>query len=315
MLTIAEGYETEVYDKHHYINDLQNYVLASTKIWWKYNSGIGDLLLNSLQNNWVYLGDLQYDIIAFKEYRVVPTLIGILQAPASKLIHPSIYQEDPILRTIAIETLGVLKDIRAVEPIIKILQDTDRDKYTRYEAIEALGQLKSEKAVKPLIEILNDEKSELIAEASWALIKLGTAAVEPLIDTLQHHNSEIRMFTASALGKIKDRRAIKPLYNLLQHQPNSQELLYTLGGGGFPPIASALAELKATEELIDALNHYNPNVRQQAAWALGEIDDIVVVQPLLNAMNDTDSEVKKEARLSLIKLSSQSSEIESMLPF
>jgi hypothetical protein len=32
-------------------------------------------------------------------------------------------------------------------------------------------------------------------------------------------------------------------------------------------------------------------------------------------MNDTDSEVKKEARLSLIKLSSQSSEIESMLPF
>ena len=114
MLTIAEGYETEVYGKHHYINDLQNYVLASTKIWWKYNSGIGDLLLNSLQNNWGYLGDLQYDIIAL---------------------------------------------------------------------------------------------------------------------------------------------------------------------------------------------------------ALGEIDDIVVVQPLLNAMNDTDSEVKKEARLSLIKLSSQSSEIESMLPF
>lgn len=117
MLTIAEGYETEVYGKHHYINDLQNYVLASTKIWWKYNSGIGDLLLNSLQNNWGYLGDLQYDIIAFKEYRVVPTLIGILQAPASKLIHPSIYQYDRI----AIETLGDLKDIRAVEPIIKIL--------------------------------------------------------------------------------------------------------------------------------------------------------------------------------------------------
>lgn len=123
------------------------------------------------------------------------------------------------------------------------------------------------------------------------------------------------MFTASALGKIKDSRAIKPLYNLLQHQLSSQELLYTLGGGGFPPIASALAELKATEELISALNHPNANVRQQAAWALGEIDDVVVVQPLLDSMKDTDSEVREEARLSLIKLSSQSSEIESMLPF
>lgn len=152
MLTIAEGYETEVYGKHHYINDLQNYVLASTKIWWKYNSGIGDLLLNTLQNNWGYLGGLQYDIIAFKEYRVVPILIEILQAPASKLPDPSIYQYDRILRRIAIETLGYLQDIRAVEPIIKILQDTNQDEYTRYQAMEALGQLKSEKAVQPLIE-------------------------------------------------------------------------------------------------------------------------------------------------------------------
>ncbi|VEP15161.1 Phycocyanobilin lyase subunit alpha (fragment) [Hyella patelloides LEGE 07179] len=76
-----------------------------------------------------------------------------------------------------------------------------------------------------------------------------------------------------------------------------------------------LAKLKAIDELIVSLKNPNPIVRQQAAWALGNIMDIKVVPPLIKALEDRDKEVRKEARESLIKLSSESSEIKSMLPF
>ena len=262
----------------------------------------------------------EYDLLLFKDPRVVLILIEILQAPSSQIeqfnIH-NIYKYGRILKTQAIETLGYLKNTRAIKPIIEILQDKNQDEYTHIAAIEALRSLKSDLAVQPLIKILQENKSDsLISSASWALTNLGKVAVEPLIEVLQHENSDVRMMVASALGTIRDKKAIQPLYNLLQNQTaTSHELLYTLGSGGFPPIASALAELKAVDELIVSLKNPNAIVRQQAAWALGNIADIQVVSPLIQALEDEDKEVREEARQSLMKLSSESSEIKSMLPF
>lgn len=323
MQTIAEGYETGIYGKECYIQELQNSVLSSTKLWWKYNSDIQDLLLMQLKDIWEwspsYLLSFKYDLILFKDPIVVPVLIEIIQTPISKIEQfnkQNRYHYECIVKKSMIETLGLFEDLRAVEPIITILRDRNPDKSIRITAIEALRLLKSNLAIQPLIEILQNNETELISSASWALINLGKEAVEPLIRILQHDDSDVQMFVANTLGKIGDKKAIQPLYNLFKNQTStSHELLYTLGSGGFPPIASALAELQAIDELIASLNNPNAIVRQQAAWALGNIIDLRVVPQLIKTLEDRDKEVQEEARESLVKLSSQIPEIESMLPF
>jgi HEAT repeat protein len=68
---------------------------------------------------------------------------------------------------------------------------------------ESLGIMKNKKAVKPLIEALDDPRDEVCIAAAWALgsIKDGRA-VDPLSKKLKEGNSEIRQAAARALGEI-----------------------------------------------------------------------------------------------------------------
>ena len=79
-------------------------------------------------------------------------------------------------------------------------------------------------------------------DALVALGKIGTPAVEPLIEGLKDKDSNVRMGVAEALGKIKDVRAVEPL--------------------------------------IGSLKDPEPGVCEKAAIALGEIKDARAVEPL-----------------------------------
>jgi HEAT repeat protein len=66
-----------------------------------------------------------------------------------------------------VEALGRLGNVRAVEPIIKLL--SDKDGLVRAEAAEALGRLKDERALAVLKPLLAEKDQNVKSKASEAI--------------------------------------------------------------------------------------------------------------------------------------------------
>lgn len=80
----------------------------------------------------------------------------------------------------AAEVLGKIGDARAVWPLCSYTEDNVSA--VRKAAVEALGKIGGERVVKSLASVLANQDS-LIWSTQKALVKIGTAAVEPLLMT------------------------------------------------------------------------------------------------------------------------------------
>lgn len=102
----------------------------------------------------------------------------------------------------------------AVEPLIEALKHEESSK--RHMAVVTLGKIGDARAVNPLIRALND--SNLQDWVAKALIQIGGQAVEPLTETLKDDNPKIREKAVEILGKISDKRATMPLIQCLSDE-------------------------------------------------------------------------------------------------
>ena len=87
----------------------------------------------------------------------------------------------------------------------------DQDWFVRAAAANSLGQVKDSRAVKSLINILNDKEWFVRERAAEALSKIGEPAVESLIVALKDRNGLVRERAAEVLGKIGNAKSVKPL--------------------------------------------------------------------------------------------------------
>jgi HEAT repeat protein len=87
-----------------------------------------------------------------------------------KLIQDLKQGENEIVRSSAAGALGQLKAKKAIDPLIKALNDTHV--YVRHGAAWALGEIKAEKAVTALKQALNDADEVTRAKAAEALAKI-----------------------------------------------------------------------------------------------------------------------------------------------
>jgi HEAT repeat protein len=92
--------------------------------------------------------------------------------------------------------------------------------------------------------------------------------VERLIADLKDRSWQIRWYAASALGEMKEPRAVEPLIGILK-------------------------------------NDRNGYVRAMAAWALGKIKDRRAVEPLIDGITDESNDVRKRAPLALKEITGQ----------
>jgi HEAT repeat protein len=165
-------------------------------------------------------------------------------------------------RESAARKLGVSNDLRAVDALLTVLNDSELG--VRMEAASALGRIGDKRAVEPLLGLLADPNWTVTNAGSDALVQIGKAAVEPLLQALKGKNAAIRRDAASVLGRIRDRSAVDPL----------------------------LAALKDAE----------PSVRRSAASALGEIGDVRALEPLVEALGDPNGHVVRESVDSLRRI-------------
>jgi HEAT repeat protein len=104
------------------------------------------------------------------------------------------------VQTSAAQALGAL-GTEGINELIFALKDKDRD--VRLGIIEALSVIRDQRAVPPLIELLNDTSSEVRWETAIALGEIGGPDVtSPLKNALRDPDKYVRYGAASALAKI-----------------------------------------------------------------------------------------------------------------
>jgi len=208
------------------------------------------------------------------------------------LIHALRYNQDPNIRIGAAETLSMIKDPRAVIPLIEALKDTDAN--VRTYAILALGDLKDPRAVEPLISFLNDEDRRTEEDATRALASIGSSAVEPLIAALKSTNANVQQNATWALGEIKDSRDIEPLIVVL-NDPDCNNENHTAQDVVLrpppPPPITFFKNQDRANELADSLTCPNRNDAAQALASIGSS----AVEPLIASLKSTNASVRQNA--------------------
>jgi len=205
----------------------------------------------------------------------------------------TLQDEDVELRRVSAEALGKIKDKRTVEPLIRALKDEDVD--VRFYAVGSLGDIKDPMAVEPIIKVLEDKNEDdaIRLKARKMLREIGKLVVEPLIRCMKSEDYIVRWYAAVALGEIGDKRAETPLIKALMDDKKEVR-------GGAAGALKYIGGPEAVEPLINCLeNDEDWIARRLAAVSLGVIKDKRAVEPLTQALKDKIYDVKEAAREAL----------------
>lgn len=211
-------------------------------------------------------------------------------------------------------------DQQAVEPLIDALEDETID--TKYPIIIALGNLRDRRACEPLIAILQTSKDKGEQDsAAFALGKIGDRrAVEPLLIAFQ--DKELRWGAGNALGLLGDSRVLEPLIKTLDDElwvDGAIHGLAELGEVAIEPLVRVLQNGSSTarrnavatvrrlwfhgktresivkyivEPLMEALKDENDTTRAFAILVLSDIRDMRGFEPLLEMIKDESAYVR-----------------------
>ena len=132
------------------------------------------------------------------------------------------------VRAAAALSLGELGAKQAVDSLITTLNDPVMS--PRLHTAYALGKIADPRAISALITALCDEEHfpwlgnsavPLKNIPAYALVQIGSAAVEALTNTLQNPSLGVRISVVGALGLIRDRNAVDALITALGDQDES----------------------------------------------------------------------------------------------
>jgi hypothetical protein len=190
---------------------------------------------------------------------------------------------DRIITSVNVRRLREDHDVRG---LVRALGH--KDPAIQYQAVEALGDLGDPAAVEPLAEALRgDEYSGVRWKAAEALAKIGTPAVDTLIEALEDPDDDVRWKAAIALGEIGDPRAVDPLIRILADPDRfvQSRAAQALGMIGAP----------AVDSLTRALGEEEGDARWGAVLALEKIGDPRAVCALVKASGEPGGEVNPGA--------------------
>lgn len=217
--------------------------------------------------------------------KAVPALLETVQATQT---------EDSDVREIALRALARIADPQAVAPLITALASADAWLAPR---IADILSRHGDVVVDPLLVLLGDSSHH--AARAWAANVLGEVgsqrAFPALVRSLDDPDDEVRAKVATALGRLRDPRAVPPL---LEH------LLTDPAPFVRARIASTLAQFGGPEvidRLVRSLGDSAWWVRMRGVEALEQIGSMAE-GPLLMALNDPDPEIRQRAAVSLERL-------------
>ncbi len=237
--------------------------------------------------------------------------------------------ENEEVRCAAIRALGRMGDAQAVQPLRAVL---GQHPYVVANALSRFGAA----GIESLVSALGEANPDIRRAAAWALGKIGDlTAVQPLVAMLRHEDRETAFSAAEALREmvtlnvkpfieardsptaareIEERFGSPEMVNLLLSMLVSYtERSLVLGGQITDPVSlawigdayrnpdralrgavsaayalGAIQEKRAVRPLLKALEDRDTDLRRAALWALGQIGDSSATEALLAALKDME---------------------------
>jgi len=202
--------------------------------------------------------------------------------------------KDVVDRTMAATALGVIGDLKCLEPLTTIFRDKTEDEAFRQNAALAL-QCMGESAMKPMILALTDSDSDRQVSAARNLASIGKPAIEDLTKALRNEDPNVRTFAAMALASSGDPHAIGKLKSLEEDQDlDIRQTITDIQHYLDPP---------SLDSFISFLRLNNAGYRIVAVNGLGNLGDPRAAEPLFQAAkSDADEAVRSDAFFSLAKI-------------
>lgn len=201
----------------------------------------------------------------------------------------TLLDSDPIVRHRAFNHLLSLSD-KALPSLLEVVRDPKSDVSLCSLVADILAQIPQSLA--PLLELLADPDLSARSAATYALARMGEAAVPELIAALGSKDVNVRIHAAMALGRIGDDQAIAALITCFRdtHVEVQSTAAFSLGQIG-PAI---LPQLEVATKDPDA------TVRRLAVLAIGKLGHYQAL-PILSYLleNELDSEVNRAVRRAL----------------
>jgi len=215
--------------------------------------------------------------------RVIPYLLPLLQ------------DNEFEVRSTACLAIAKFCKPSTFDDIANVLLDDPKTE-ARQAAARALGETRHPAALPYLMSALRDsswwfEQEKPIGVLLAAIELMGAPAFEPLLEALTDKEATVRKYAALALGRLGDVRAIEELgmavYDL--HNEVGKAAADSLAQFGAPAVEILCAALRCPEA----------EVRENAARALVQIQDARIAGLLVEALEDSDRGVQKQALIGL----------------
>jgi HEAT repeat protein len=180
-------------------------------------------------------------------------------------------KEDFNTRSYACESLGKIGDTTAFTDVTSCLKDSVE--VVRKSAAVALGKMKDSRAIPHLIEGLSDPHFSVRMTSASSLVEIGEPSLRPLIellslstDPMDPADSMAVYLAIESLGKLKDKRALKPLIKKLEDDDWATRafIVEALGEIGDKKGIKAIRNLKKRET--------HPFVLKKIEEVLGKIE-------------------------------------------
>ncbi|MBI4259574.1 MAG: HEAT repeat domain-containing protein [Actinobacteria bacterium] len=222
--------------------------------------------------------------------RIAAAALSGLRSPAAvPALGKALNDPDAEVRVEAVRALGVVDDDAVLSFLVSALKDPELR--VREEASDALTRWSSPTVARRLAEVLTSP--DLRRPATELLARMGSAAVEPLLDVLDQGDPEIGPTVGELLDRIAGPEAF--LERLTSMDPAQRmravAALGTIGGA------------RAVEGLVRTLSDPDERIRARAVRLLGEMGDPRAFEAVKRAfMGDPVAEVVTAAEEALRRL-------------
>lgn len=221
--------------------------------------------------------------------------IGSVAIPA--LVEALRSSPNPVVRRSCGKALAKIGDPVATDSLLHTLV-YDEDIVTRSSAAGALARM-GRTAVPPLLKLISDPSVSMTAKghAAWAIAFMQGDATEELLSQLENDNKDVRLAIVNALGAVAIGDALPAMSGGSTDEWFDGDDIDTSNKRRLQSLRQ-----QSITAIRKALDDTSPEVRAEAATALANAACVQDAPRIAQLLNDDDSEVRRCAALSLMKL-------------
>ena len=171
---------------------------------------------------WALVGLVLFIFSCNESLKTHPTgKIDKLRPRAEQIIHDALADDDPKIRTKAIEIVAETGQIQFMSTVQPLLKDTSMP--VVFNAILAVGQTGYRPAERSVKQLLKDRDQNIRIAAAYTLKKLGSSQGFGLLgDAISSKNQTVRANAAMLLGRTGDKNALEPLYWVMSDKDSDE---------------------------------------------------------------------------------------------